>query len=220
MEQREKLTLSGLQHFAFCRRQWALIFVEQQWQENYLTAAGSVMHQRAHDANQTERRGDTLLVRGMQVTSRRLNVTGVCDVVEFHASPRGVTLFGQEGLWEPYPVEYKRGSPMEGDADALQLCGQAMCLEEMLLCEIEEGSLFYGETRRRERVTFTPQLRGRVEEMLREMQSYMDRGYTPRAKMTRACNACSLKETCVPRLSRSPSVGEYLRQAAREDDAP
>ena len=97
MEQREKLTLSGLQHFAFCRRQWALIFVEQQWQGNYLTAAGSVMHQRAHDATQTERRGDTLLVRGMQVTSRRLNVTGVCDVVEFHAFPPGRDAFRPGG---------------------------------------------------------------------------------------------------------------------------
>ena len=115
------------------------------------------------------------------------------------------------------PVEYKHGAPKEQDADALQLCGQAMCLEEMLLCEIPEGSLFYGETRRRERVKFTPELRGRVRELLNEMQGYMDRGYTPKAKMTKGCNACSLKERCLPKLSKNVPVDEYLRQAAREE---
>ena len=220
MEDREKLTLSGLQHFAFCRRQWALIFIEQQWQENERTAAGSVMHQRAHDETQLERRGDTLIVRGLRVASERLNVTGVCDVVEFTQSPDGITLHGQAGKWIPYPVEYKRGAPKEHDADALQLCGQAMCLEEMLLCEIPEGSLFYGETRRRERVQFTPELRGRVRELLEEMQGYMERGYTPKAKMTKGCNACSLKEICLPKLSKSMPVDEYLQQAEKEEPVP
>ncbi len=106
-----KLTLSGLQHFAFCRRQWALIFIEQQWQENLRTAEGNAMHRRAHDETQFERRGDTLVVRGLRVASERLNVTGVCDVVEFHESTDGVALYGQEGRWAPYPVEYKRGAP-------------------------------------------------------------------------------------------------------------
>mgnify|MGYP002600060873 FL=1 len=218
MEKGEKLTLSGLQHFAFCRRQWALIFIEQQWQENLRTAEGNAMHRRAHDETQLERRGDTLVVRGLRVASERLNVTGVCDVVEFHESADGVALYGQAGRWAPYPVEYKRGAPKEHDADALQLCGQAMCLEEMLLCAIPEGSLYYGETRRRERVVFSPELRGRVEALLGEMQGYMERGYTPKAKMTKGCNACSLKALCLPKLSKSMSVGDYLRQAAKEAD--
>ena len=106
MEDKEKLTLSGLQHFAFCRRQWALIFIEQQWQENLRTAEGNAMHHRAHDETQFERRGDMLTVRGLRVFSKRLNVTGVCDVVEFHQSEDGVALYGQEGPWMPYPVEY------------------------------------------------------------------------------------------------------------------
>jgi len=218
MEKGEKLTLSGLQHFAFCRRQWALIFIEQQWQENLRTAEGNAMHRRAHDETQIERRGDTLVVRGLRVASERLNVTGVCDVVEFHESADGVALYGQEGRWAPYPVEYKRGAPKEHDADALQLCGQAMCLEEMLLCAIPEGSLYYGETRRRERVAFSPELRGRVEALLGEMQGYMERGYTPKAKMSKGCNACSLKALCLPKLSKSMSVDDYLRQAAKEAD--
>ena len=219
MEEKEKPTLSGLQHFAFCRRQWALIFIEQQWQENLRTAEGSAMHQRAHDETLIERRGDMLTVRGLRVKSERLQVTGVCDVVEFHQSEEGVALYGQDGKWIPYPVEYKRGAPKEHDADALQLCGQAMCLEEMLLCTIPEGSLYYGETKRRERVTFLPELRGRVEALLEEMQGYMDRGYTPKARMTKGCNACSLKELCLPRLSKSETVDEYLRQAEKEAGA-
>lgn len=219
MEDKEKLTLSGLQHFAFCRRQWALIFIEQQWQENLRTAEGNAMHHRAHDEMQFERRGDMLTVRGLRVFSKRLNVTGVCDVVEFHQSEEDVALYGQEGTWMPYPVEYKRGAPKEHDADALQLCGQAMCLEDMLLCAIPEGSLYYGETRRRERVTFSPELRQCVETLLGEMQGYMDRGYTPKAKMTKGCNACSLKELCMPKAGRSMSVDAYLRRAAKEGAA-
>ena len=153
--------LSELQHFAFCCRQWALIHIEQQWAENVRTVEGKLMHQRAHDETLFERRGETLTARGMRVVSHELKASGVCDVVEFHAAPDGVT---------PYPVEYKRGEPKENDADGLQLCGQAMCLEEMLVCEIPEGSLYYGATRRRERVVFTTELRERVKAMLGEMQ--------------------------------------------------
>ena len=214
------MTLSGVQHYAFCPRQWALIFVEQQWKDNERTVDGSLMHARAHDETLIERRGDRLTARGLRVVSHALHVTGVCDVVEFHQAADGVALYGQEGKWVPYPVEYKRGAPKEHDADALQLCGQAMCLEEMLLCAIPEGSLYYGETRRRERVAFTPELRARVEGLLGEMQGYMDRGYTPKARMTKGCNACSLKELCLPRLSKSVSVEEYLRQAAKEAVSP
>ena len=138
------LQLSGLQHFAFCRRQWALIHVEGQWAENLRTVEGSIMHTRAHDEKQRERRGDTLVLRDLPVFSPTLGVSGKCDVVEFRADPGGVPLQGEAGLWLPYPVEYKRGSPKSHDADRLQLCCQAMCLEEMLCCSVLEGSLFYG----------------------------------------------------------------------------
>ena len=213
------LPLSGLQHFAFCRRQWALIHLEQQWQENLRTVEGGLLHRRAHDEAARERRSDTLILRGLQVVSHQLGLSGQCDVVEFHQSDEGVAVYGQEGTWMPYPVEYKRGAPKEHDADALQLCGQAMCLEDMLLCAIQEGSLYYGETRRRERVTFSPELRQCVETLLSEMQGYMDRGYTPKAKMTKGCNACSLKELCMPKAGRSMSVDAYLRRAAKEGAA-
>ena len=216
VNEQDYLTLSGVQHYAFCPRQWALIFIEQQWADNERTVDGSLMHRRAHDENQIERRGDTLTVRGLRVISHRLQVMGVCDVVEFHLDPGGISLPGQTGLWRVYPVEYKRGSPKENDADALQLCGQAMCLEEMLLCKIPEGSLYYGETRRRQRVDFNAEMRNRVREMLSAMRDHMRRGYTPQPKQLKRCNACSLNEICLPKLRRTPKVGDYLRQAAED----
>ena len=171
------------------------------------------MHRRAHDEALLERRDGMLIVRGLRVVSNALQVTGVCDVVEFHQDEDGVALPGQDGRWVPYPVEYKRGSPKEHDADALQLCGQAMCLEEMLLCTIPEGSMYYGETHRRQRVMLTDELRRQVAGMLAEMRGYMERGYTPVPRMTKGCNACSLKEVCLPRLPKTPGVAAYLRQA-------
>ena len=128
------LQLSGLQHFKFCRRQWALIHVEKQWAENYRTTDGAIMHENAHDGSFTESRGDLVITRDMRVFSRTLGVSGACDVLEFRHGETGIPLKGREGLWQPYPVEYKRGKPKEGTEDTLQLCGQAMCLEEMLCC--------------------------------------------------------------------------------------
>ena len=145
------LQLSGLQHFKFCRRRWALIHIENQWAENYRTIDGSILHQNAHDSQFRESRGDRVITRGVSIHSSLLGVSGQCDVLEYHREDTGIPLAGKEGLWQPYPVEYKRGKPKEGNADSLQLCGQAMCLEEMLCCDIPEGALYYGEIRRRER---------------------------------------------------------------------
>ena len=135
------LQLSGLQHFCFCRRQWALIHIENQWAENFRTVDGSLMHTHVHDQAFRESRGDRLIVRGLAVHSSELGISGQCDVVEFHQNPEGVPFQGKEGLWLPYPVEYKRGRPKENNADELQLCAQAMCLEEMLCCTVSEGEI-------------------------------------------------------------------------------
>ena len=143
------LLLSGIQHFAFCRRQWALIHIEQQWEENIRTFEGRVLHENAHNSELREKRGDVLTIRAMKVVSRSMGISGECDVVEFHRSENGVPLQGQKGLFCVIPVEYKRGVPKKHDADELQLTAQAMCLEEMLFTRIERGFLYYGETRRR-----------------------------------------------------------------------
>lgn len=210
------LQLSGLQHFSFCRRQWALIHVEDQWAENFRTVDGSLMHERAHDREYEESRGGLLIKRSVSVYSAALGVSGQCDVLEYHRGKTGIPLAGREGLWQPYPVEYKRGQPKEENADRLQLCGQAMCLEDMLCCDIPEGALYYGQTRRRETVTFTPELRQEVKTMLEEMHALYRRGYTPKVKPTKACNACSLKELCLPKLMKSRSVSAYLKDALEE----
>ena len=210
------LQLSGLQHFAFCRRQWALIHIENQWAENLRTVEGGLLHRRAHDEAARERRGDTLTLRGLPVVSYTLGLSGQCDVVEFHLSPEGVPLRGEDGLWLPFPVEYKRGRPKEHRADELQLCAQAMCLEEMLCCEIPRGALFYGEPRRRAAVDFSPELRQMVRDFSAEMRQYARRGHTPKARPSKSCSACSLKELCLPQLTRRGSVSAYLNQAMEE----
>ena len=210
MNEDEYLMLSGIQHFAFCRRQWALIHVEQQWQENERTVEGNLLHRVAHDESKTEKRNDRITVRGMRIASRKMEVSGICDVVEFHEDDSGITLHGWKGTWQPYPVEYKKGSPKDNDADILQLCAQAMCLEEMLCCEIPEGSLYYGETRRRQIVLFTQELRARVEMMFAEMHEIYRKGVTPKVNPSKGCNACSLKEVCLPKLTNSLKVSTYL----------
>lgn len=210
------LQLSGLQHFAFCRRQWALIHIENQWAENERTVDGVLMHEKAHDREFEESRGDRLIKRGVSVYCAELGISGQCDVLEYYQSDTGIPLNGREGLWQPYPVEYKRGSPKENSADALQLCAQAMCLETMLCCDIPEGALYYGETRRREYVRLDQELRDQVREMLIQMHSLYKRGYTPKVKPTKSCNACSLRELCLPKLLKSRSVSAYLKAAVEE----
>lgn len=211
------LMISGLQHFRFCRRQWALIHIEQQWAENLRTTEGELLHERAHDEQLRESRGDLWIVRGLRVQSLRLGLSGQCDVVEFRRDEQnGVPLAGKEGLWLPYPVEYKHGAPKQNPCDALQLCAQAICLEEMLCCSIPEGALFYGETRRRQRISFTEELREEVASDAAQMHELYRRGYTPRVKPNKSCNACSLKELCLPRLQRSGSVQTYLRKSLED----
>ena len=210
------LQLSGIQHFRFCRRQWALIHIENQWAENSRTVGGEIMHERAHDSELRERRGGLLITRNMPVASPTLGVSGACDVVEFRRSDHGCTIAGESGSFQPYPVEYKHGAPRVDTANELQLCGQAMCLEEMLCCDIPCGALYFGETRRRVEVNFTPELRQEVQDCLREMHALYQRGYTPRVKPTKACNACSLKELCLPKLMRTGSVKTYLRKSLEE----
>lgn len=210
------LMLSGLQHFRFCRRQWALIHIENQWAENYRTVDGAIIHEKAHDASFAESRGDTVIVRGIHVFSPTLGVSGQCDVLEYHRSAEGIPLAGREGAWLPFPVEYKRGSPRDDTGDALQLCGQAICLEEMLCCDIPRGALYYNEIRRRVPVEFTEELRSEVRALLKEMHDLYRKRYTPKVKPTKSCNACSLKELCMPKLSGLGSVADYIH-AAKED---
>ncbi len=213
----EYLMLSGLQHFVFCRRQWALIHIEQQWAENFRTTDGKIMHRNVHDKEFNESRGDVLVTRGMAVSSAELGISGECDVVEFHKSSAGVSIHGREGKYTVVPVEYKRGEPKENDCDVLQLAAQAFCLEEMLCCRIPFGYLFYGEVRRRTKVEFTPELYDRLRKITAEMHDYYRRRYTPVVKRSRSCNACSLKDICLPEIS-GRSASDYIRERLGGDE--
>lgn len=218
MEYREEdfLMLSGIQHFCFCQRQWALIHIDMLWEENLRTAEGEIMHDKCHDSMSSESRGDILISRGLPVFSRAMGVSGECDVVEFIRDDNGISLSGREGRYKVYPVEYKQGSPKEHNADVFQLCAQAMCLEEMLVCEISEGALFYGETKRRTKVQFTDAMRTEVREMFELMHHYMKNSYIPKVKPTKSCNACSLKDLCLPKLGRAGDPQKYILKNLEE----
>ena len=212
------LMLSGIQHFKFCRRQWALIHIEQQWAENVHTVVGELMHKKAHDPYLMEKRKDLLIARSLPIASREMGVSGECDVVEFHKCEDGIKLHGHRGTFSVYPIEYKKGKPKLTEEDQLQLVAQALCLEEMFSTNIPEGALFYGETRRREVVEITDALRQEVRDMFREMHQYFDRKYTPKVKYSKACSACSLKEICLPKLAKIVSVNAYMKQVLEDEE--
>ena len=204
------LMMSGIQHFDFCRRQWALIHIEQQWKENDLTAKGIVEHQKCHDDSFVEKRNDIIIFRGMRVVSHLLKMSGICDVVEFQRDDNGITLDRCSGKWTPIPIEYKHGQSKSIDADRLQLCAQAIALEEMLVCTIQYGYLFYKKTNRREKVDLTEELRNKTISYSKEMAGYYERGWTPYVKKRAKCKSCSLNELCLPELENKKNVLSYI----------
>lgn len=214
----EYLMLSGIQHFIFCRRQWALIHIEQQWEENYRTVDGDIMHRRVHNEALREKRGDLIIARGMSVSSPYLGISGQCDMVEFYRCEAGIELPGEQGEFFVTPVEYKRGSPKVDESDKMQLAAQAMCLEDMLCCEVTEGYLYYGETRHRQKVKIDEELRKRTKDALAEMHALFERGYTPKAKRTKTCNACSLKNICLPMMHGKKKASDYIRRCLEEEE--
>lgn len=211
-KEQDLLPLSGLQHFQFCRRQWALIHIERQWQENVLTVEGKLLHKRVDDPFFSEIRNGVIITRSMPVASYRLGLYGVCDLVEFIPSSNGVNLHGREGRYSPIPVEYKRGTEKQDACDEVQLCAQAMCLEEMLSTHISTGFFYYGENRRRLEVSLNEDLRNLVLNLTREMHNYFERGYTPKVKPSKACRSCSLADICLPVLQEKViSAKKYIQ---------
>jgi len=203
------LPLSALQHLVFCERQCALMYIEQLWDENRVTAEGRLFHERVHE-RQDECRKDLRICRGLRLRSLRLGLVGQADVVEFHREP--------DGTWRPFPIEYKRGRPKPHDADRVQLCAQAMCLEEMLGVSVPAGALFYGAPRRREEVVLDRELRGKVECAAERLREFIAAGITPPAIYEKKkCEDCSLLSYCRPRMPQgSGAVTNYLARALEE----
>jgi len=201
----ELLPLSGLQHLVFCERQWALIHIEQQWAENRLTAEGRVLHEKAHEPGD-ESRGGVRICRGLRIRSLRLGLSGQADVVEFHHQPAGSD--------RPFPIEYKRGRPKPSRCDEVQLCAQALCLEEMLGLEIERGAIFYGQPRRRMEVEFSLELRKETETLAERMRFLYARRITPPAVYLPKCDRCSLFDICLPKSAGAgKAVKDYVRRS-------
>lgn len=210
------LMLSGIQHFQFCKRQWALIHIEQQWEENVRTVEGQYLHRKADQPFMREKRGNKLIVRAMPVKSNDLEITGICDVVEFIKDDNDVEINGLDGKYKAYPVEYKRGKPKMNDSDILQLTAQAMCLEEMLLCEINMGYVFYNEIKHRVEVPITQNDKNKVRIIVTQMQDYYKRRHTPKVETGSFCKNCSLQQICLPKLMNKRSVKSYIEGKIRE----
>lgn len=221
----ELLPLSALQHLVFCERQCALIHIEQVWEDNALTLDGSHLHHRVdEEAPRREVRGDLVILRGVALRSLELGLVGRADVVELHrASPPGtggeastgpppaVRVPSLNGWWTPFPVEYKRGKPKPDSCDEVQLCAQALCLEEMMGVRIDEGALFYGRRQRRHPVAFGEALRNATREAAARLHGLISAGVTPPAKKEPKCRSCSLLTLCMPEaMSRGRSARRYV----------
>lgn len=200
----ELLPISALQHLLYCERQCALIHIEQAWSESSATAEGRVLHERVHDQRR-ESRGPVRSATGLRLRSLELGLTGQADLVEFHRS--------EQGSWIPYPVEYKRGRPKKNGCDRVQLCAQALCLEEMLQTTIPQGALFYGQTRHRLDVSFDSELRQITHTLCAKLHQLITSGITPSAIYEKAkCEHCSLFDRCLPQLANHPSATRYLEE--------
>lgn len=216
IQEDDYLQIAGIQHFVFCRRQWALIHIEQLWGENYFTIDGSIKHETVDTGSGDEKIGNKRILRSLPVISHRLTIRGVCDAVELTEDENGeyFTKYGKR--YRVMPVEYKRGKSKEDLQDWLQVVAQALCLEEMLGVVIEQGALFYHETRRREIVPITFELRQILEDTVKEMNQYYAKQYTPKVKVTKRCKSCSLNDVCLPELMKLKSAREYVQRRLQE----
>lgn len=218
----EMLMLSGIQHYMFCPRQWALIHVEQQWDDNKLTTEGELLHEHVDDPFYRQKNGAIITLRSVSIASKKLGLYGLTDIVELLPTDsrlNAVTHPKYSGYWKPHPVEYKCGNPKPDERDEVQLAAQVMCLEEMYGITIDYGSLFYWETRRREVVLINDELRSLTMRLAEEMHDVFKRGVTPRAEKKSHCRSCSLYELCLPQLNKKQSVSNYLKSNLYEETA-
>jgi CRISPR-associated exonuclease Cas4 len=211
------LALSRIADFVFCPRRAGLHLVENIWEDNVFTAEGTRLHERTHESGSESREG-LVISRSLRIRSFRLGLAGIADVVEFHQCDAGMSLPGQEGLWRPYPIEYKRGIRKDKIEYRIQLCAQAMCLEEMLQTQVSNGALFYGKSKRRQEVVFDDALRQRTENAAKGLHDLFDSRMTPKARYQKKCQSCSLLETCMPKITGiDKDISHYLAKALEKE---
>ncbi|MBN1648523.1 MAG: CRISPR-associated protein Cas4 [Spirochaetales bacterium] len=202
------LMISALQHLLFCPRQCALIHIEQAWAENRFTMEGQILHERVHSGN-AENRRNVRVEFGMQIHSLELGLTGQCDIVEIEFDNPG-----RKKIISVLPVEYKRGRPKQNNSDNVQLCAQALCLEEMLGVQVKSGMIYYGKERQRHEVVFSDDLRALVRKTAHELHVLFDSGKTPPPEYTKKCDTCSLLNICLPDKVRK-DVRKYMKKQIR-----
>ena len=213
----EYLQLSGIQHYCFCKRQWALIHIENAWEDDARTMKGNIIHKNVDDPFFREKRKNVTTIRSFPVSSATLGLNGICDLVEFISDDGGAVIKGLKGTYKVHPVEYKVGSPKKDKRDGVQLCAQAIALEEMLGTTIESGSLYYYKNRRRTVVDITNELRNHTKTLADEMHEMFQSGITPKVKPSSVCEKCSLSEICIPNICTKYSVEKYIKEI-KEDE--
>ena len=214
------LMLSGIQHYMFCPRQWALIHIEQQWAENKLTTEGNILHQNVDNPFYRQKNGDAITLRSLHIASKELGLYGITDAVELipSASPENaITHNHYKGYWKPYPVEYKRGHRKPDERDEVQLAAQVLCLEEMYGINITYGALYYNEVKHREIINISEPLRRTTRQCAKQMHEIFKTGIMPKANKKRHCKNCSLKDICIPEMSDCTQVSYYLNNNLYED---
>jgi CRISPR-associated exonuclease Cas4 len=216
----DMLMLSGIQHFMFCPRQWALIHLEQQWNDNKLTIQGQILHSNVDNPFYRQKNGDTITLRSVHIASQRLGLYGISDAVELLPSDteeNAITHDRYPGFWKPYPVEYKRGHRKQNECDEVQLAAQVICLEEMYGIHIPYAALYYNEVKHREVVSISDSLRQLTQQCADKMHEIFKSRQIPPANMQKFCKNCSLKDICMPEISECMQVGNYLKRNLYED---
>ena len=214
--------LSGIQHYMFCPRQWALIHIEQQWADNRLTIEGQLLHKNVDNPFYRQKNGDTITLRSLHIASKRLGLYGITDAVELIPSDSpedSITHNRYPGYWKPYPVEYKRGHSKPDERDEVQLAAQAMCLEEMYGINIPYGALYYDEVKHRETIAISDGLRRTTQQCAKQMHDIFKSGIMPKPVKASHCRNCSLKDICMPEMSDCTQVKTYLNNNLYEDPA-
>lgn len=216
----DMLMLSGIQHFVFCPRQWGLIHIAQEWEDNRLTTEGQLLHENVDNPFYRQKNGETITLRSVHIASKKLGLYGIADAIELlpaTSSENAITHKKYMGFWRPYPVEYKRGHRKSDQRDEVQLAAQVICLEEMYGIQIEYGALFYGETRRRVEVYIDERLRKTTIECAKLMHETYNSRIIPKPFKTPQCKKCSLLNICLPTIEQRPKVSDYLRRNLYEE---
>lgn len=209
----DKIQISGIQHYLYCKRRWALLYIENIWQDNFLTLDGDRVHEKAHNQNIKESRKDKFIERGVYISSEKYNLIGQCDVIEYIRDNNGIQLKNKKGLWIIVPVEYKHGDGSSLDVDKYQLFAQILCLEEMFQCSINYGCLYYKKTNKRILVDFNDFEREKIISIINEINLLLKENKTPKIKYSsKKCKNCSLLEKCNPKILDTKSINKYLEE--------